>query len=198
MAYEVVGIKRKRKLCQIPFMRRIDDKPVVKFTNYDKYDRREVLKKNDDDDDDDDDAEFDDSRDCIYRDSESKVILSFKTRADGTVNNLLEGTYELNKLRGTYSKEESQYSSDDKYRKEADSTLNRRFEITESMVNRENRFGGDNKEGIDPEDEPLDEGGWLVFSGGHSERKKETWDAFEAQIRKKGFTPSKITNWYST
>ena len=39
---------------------------------------------------------------------------------------------------------------------EADSTLNRHFEIIESVVNRENSFGGDNKEGIDPEDEPLD------------------------------------------
>ena len=54
------------------------------------------------------------------------------------------------------------------------------------MVNRENRFGVDNKEGIDPEDEPLDEGGWLVFSRWHSEHKKYTWDEFEAQIRKKG------------
>ena len=66
------------------------------------------------------------------------------------------------------------------------------------MVNREDRFSGDNKEGIDPEDEPLDEGGWLVFPGVLSEHKKDTWDAFEAQIRKKGFTPSKITNCYST
>ena len=45
MAYEVVGTKRKRKLYQMPFMRRIGDKPVVRFTNYDKYDRREALKK---------------------------------------------------------------------------------------------------------------------------------------------------------
>ena len=36
-----------------------------------------------------------------------------------------------------------------------DSTLNRRFENIESVVNRENRFGGGNKEGIDPGDEPL-------------------------------------------
>ena len=54
------------------------------------------------------------------------------------------------------------------------------------MVNRENRFGVDNKEGIDPEDEPLDEGGWLVLSRWHSEHKKDTWGEFEAQIRKKG------------
>ena len=45
MAYEVVGTKRKRKLYQMPFMRHIDDKPVVRFTNYDKYSRREALKK---------------------------------------------------------------------------------------------------------------------------------------------------------
>ena len=45
MAYEVVGTKHKRKLYQMPFMRHIDDKPVVRFTNYDKYSRREALKK---------------------------------------------------------------------------------------------------------------------------------------------------------
>ena len=45
MAYEVVGTKRKRKLYQMAFMRHIDDKPVVRFTNYDKYSRREALKK---------------------------------------------------------------------------------------------------------------------------------------------------------
>ena len=53
-----------------------------------------------------------------------------------------------------------------------DSTLNRCFENIESGVNRENRFGGENKEGIDPEDEPLGEGGWLVFLGGRLECKK--------------------------
>ena len=60
-------------------------------------------------------------------------------------------------MRGTDSKEESQYSSDDEDRKEADSSLNRRFENIESVVSRENRFSGDNKECIDSE--PLDEGG---------------------------------------
>ena len=127
--------------------------------------------KNDDDDDDD---EFDDNDDRVYGDSEGKVIPSFKTCADGRVNNLLEGTYNLNKLQGNDSKEESQYPSDDEDRKKVNITLNRRFENIESMVNRENRVGGDNKEGIDPEDEAQDEGGWLVFSGGHSERKEDT------------------------
>ena len=54
--------------------------------------------KNDDNDDDDDDDKFDDNDDHLYRDSKVKVILSFKTRADGMVNNLLEGTQDLNKL----------------------------------------------------------------------------------------------------
>ena len=44
MPHEVVSTKRKRKLYQMRFMRRIDEKPVVRFTNYDKYDRREALK----------------------------------------------------------------------------------------------------------------------------------------------------------
>ena len=70
---------------------------------------------------------------------------------------------------GTDSKKESQYSSDDEDRKEADNPLNRGFENIESVVNRENRFRGNNKEGIDPKDEPLDEGGWLVFSRGISD-----------------------------
>ena len=149
---------------------------------------------NDGKNDDEDDDEFDDNDDRVYGDSEGKVIPSFKTRADGRVNNLLEGTYGINKLQGTDSKEESQYSSDDEDRKKVNSTLNRRFENIESMVNRENRFGGDNKEGIDPEDEALDEGGWLVFLGGYSERKKDTWMHSKNKLRKKGFTPSKITN----
>ena len=305
MPYEIVGTKRKRKLYQMPFMRRIDEKPVVRFTNYDKYDRREVLKKfldasnfrhqldveedmeqlendpmtsrflvanqssygramdhvmktfatreqelknvdirgqsnpkpevflenpkstallfqdhykfdqrnssarelsryisgkvgsflkseqfrekverekgkilsglkkngknDNDDDNDDDDDEFDNNDDSVYRDSKGKVIPSFKRREDCTVNNLLEGTYDHNKLWGTDSKKEWQYSSDDEDRKEADNTLNRRFENIESVVNRENRFSGDNKEGIDPKDEPLDEGGCLVFSRGLSD-----------------------------
>ena len=59
--------------------------------------------KNDDDDDDDDD-EFDDNDDRIYRDSEGKVIPTFQTLADGTVNNLLESTYDLTKLWGTIAK----------------------------------------------------------------------------------------------
>ena len=45
MAYRVVGTKRKRKLYQMPFMRRIDDKPVLRFTNYDQYNKKETLKK---------------------------------------------------------------------------------------------------------------------------------------------------------
>ena len=36
---EVVSTKRKRKLYQMPFMRHIDNKTVVRFTIYDKYDR---------------------------------------------------------------------------------------------------------------------------------------------------------------
>ena len=110
--------------------------------------------KNDDADDDD---EFDDNDDRIYRDSVGKVIPTFQTLADGTVNNLLEGTIDLNKLWGTIAKRNLNYTSDVKDRNEADSTLNRYFENIMRMVKRENRYGGDNKEGIDPENEPLDE-----------------------------------------
>ena len=41
MPYEVVGTKHKRRLYQMPFMKRVDDKLVVRFTNYNKYHRRE-------------------------------------------------------------------------------------------------------------------------------------------------------------
>ena len=45
MVHEVLGNKHKRKLYQMPFMRHIDNKPVLRFTNYKKYDSREALKK---------------------------------------------------------------------------------------------------------------------------------------------------------
>ena len=45
MPYEVVGTKRKRKLYWMLFMKCIDDKPVVRFTNYNKYHRREAFKR---------------------------------------------------------------------------------------------------------------------------------------------------------
>ena len=43
MAFEVIAESGKRKL-QLPFMRRTDKRPKIRFTNYDKYDRREALK----------------------------------------------------------------------------------------------------------------------------------------------------------
>ena len=45
MVHEVLGNKHKRKLYQMPFMRHIDNKPVLRFTNYKTYDSREALKK---------------------------------------------------------------------------------------------------------------------------------------------------------
>ena len=42
MAFEVIAGSGKRKL-QLPFMRLTDKRPKIKFTNYDKYDRREAL-----------------------------------------------------------------------------------------------------------------------------------------------------------
>ena len=47
---------------------------------------------------DDDDDEFDDNAYCVYRDSEGKVVSSFKPCADDMVNNLLEVTYNLSKF----------------------------------------------------------------------------------------------------
>ena len=45
MPWEVAGTKCKKKHYEMPFIRRIDKKPVARFTNYNKYDRREALKK---------------------------------------------------------------------------------------------------------------------------------------------------------
>ena len=75
-----------------------------------------------------------------------------------------------------------------------DSPQNRRFENIESVVNRENRFRGDNKEDIDLKDEPLDKGGWLVFLGGHPSVRKIPGMHSKHKLEKKGFTPLKITN----
>ena len=99
----------------------------------------DVKGDDDDNDDDDGDDEIDDNDDRLYRDSKGKVIPSLKTCVDGTVNNLLDGTYNLNKLWGTDSKGKSQYSSNND-----DSTLNRCFENIETIVNKENCFVGDN------------------------------------------------------
>ena len=42
MAFEVVAGSGQRKLL-LPFMRRTDKRPKIRFTNYDKYHRRETL-----------------------------------------------------------------------------------------------------------------------------------------------------------
>ena len=42
MAFEVIAGSAKRKP-QLLFMRRTDKKPKIRFTNYDKYDRRVAL-----------------------------------------------------------------------------------------------------------------------------------------------------------
>ena len=53
-------------------------------------------KKKDDDDDDDD--ELDNNDDRIYRGSEGKIIPTFKTAGDGTLNQVSEGTHDLKGL----------------------------------------------------------------------------------------------------
>ena len=44
MSYQVIGAKRRYKYCKLPFLTTNDD-PVkkIKFTNYDRYNRREAL-----------------------------------------------------------------------------------------------------------------------------------------------------------
>ena len=46
MDYEVIGAKRKYKYYKLSFLTTNDDHvKKIKFTNYDRYDRREALKK---------------------------------------------------------------------------------------------------------------------------------------------------------
>ena len=42
MAFKVIAGSGQRKLL-LPFMRRTDKRPKIRFTNYDKYNRREAL-----------------------------------------------------------------------------------------------------------------------------------------------------------
>ena len=102
----------------------------------------------------DDGDDFDDNDDPIYRDDSGNIIPAFKTNDDGSNNNLLDGTLDLNNFWNSWGKEtqpgqnpeaapettsepraselgEEVLDVDDKDRKEADVTLNRFFQNVE-------------------------------------------------------------------
>ena len=103
--------------------------------------------------------DFDDNDNPIYRNSEGNIIPAFKTREDRTVNNLLDGAFVLNNFWNSWDKNDNQNKTqppldvsedeqtereelpaEDNDRKEADVTLNRFFQNTESHTNRKVRF----------------------------------------------------------
>ena len=98
----------------------------------------------------DDGEDFDGNDDPIYRDDEGNIIPTFKTKDEGTNNNLLGGALDLNNFWNSWGKEtqpgqnpeaapettsepgasepgEEVLDVDDEDRKEADFTLNRFF-----------------------------------------------------------------------
>ena len=76
-------------------------------------------------------------------------------------------------------KEPQVEDSEDEGKKEADSSLNKHYEKIESAVNNEGRLG----EEIDDDFAPLDEQGWLMYSGGQENAEK-----FEGEVRRRQLT----------
>ena len=99
----------------------------------------------------DDGDDFDDNDEPIYRDDEGNIIPTFKTKDDGTNNNLLDDALDLNNFWNSWGKEtqpgqnleaapkatsEPGASEPDEDRKEADVTLNRFFQNVEREANK--------------------------------------------------------------
>ena len=76
-------------------------------------------------------------------------------------------------------KEPEVEDSEDEGKKEADSSLHKHYEKIESTVNKEGRRG----EEIDDDFAPLDEQGWLMYSGGQENAEK-----FEGEVRRRQLT----------
>ena len=112
--------------------------------------------------DNDNDDELDDNDDRIYRDQKNKIIPAFKTNRNGTLNELANHAYDLKKLwkKEDEVKEPEVEDCKDKDKREADSSLNKHYEQTESVVINEGRWGKE----IDDDFAPLDEERWLLCS----------------------------------
>ena len=136
----------------------------------------------------DDGDDFDDNDDPIYRDDEGNIIPIFKTKDDGTNNNLLDGALDLNNFWNSWGKEtqprqnleaapettsepgasepgEEVLDVDDEDRKEADVTLNRFFQNVEREANKTVRFNVDQ----DEHEDRIDDYHWARFAGGYKD-----------------------------
>ena len=112
---------------------------------------------------------FDDNEDPIYRDGEGNIIPAFKTKDDGTNNNLLDGALDLNNFWNSWGREtqpgenpevtpetssepgasepgEEVLDVDDEDRKEADVTLNRFFQNVQREANKTVKINVDQDE----------------------------------------------------
>ena len=113
--------------------------------------------------------DFDDNDDPIYRDDKGNIIRAFKTKDDGTNNNLLDGPLDLKIFWNSWGKEtqlgqnpeaapettskpgasepgEEVLDVDVEDRKEANVTLNRFFQNVEREANKTVRFNVDQDE----------------------------------------------------
>ena len=136
----------------------------------------------------DDGDDFDDNDDPIYRDDAGNIIPTFKTKDDGTNNNLLDGALDLNKFWNSWGKETQPGQNpkaapkttsepgasepggevldvDDESKKEADVTLNRFFHNVEREANKTVRLNVDQDEYKDR----IDDYHWARFAGGYKD-----------------------------
>ena len=136
----------------------------------------------------DDGDDFNDNDDPIYRDDVGNIIPAFKTKDDGTNNNLLDGALDLNNFWNSWGKEtqpgqnpeappkttcepgasepgEEVLDLDVEDRKEADVTLNRFFQNVEREANKTVRFNVDQYEYEDR----IDDYHWARFAGGYKD-----------------------------
>ena len=136
----------------------------------------------------DDRDDFDDNDYPIYRDDEGNIIPTFKTKDDGTNNNLLDRALDLNNFWNSWGKEtqpgqnleaapettsesgasepgEEVLDVDDEDRKEADVTLNRFFQNVEREANKIVRFNVDQ----DEYEDRIDDYHWARFAGGYKD-----------------------------
>ena len=136
----------------------------------------------------DDGDDFNDNDDPIYRDDVGNIIPTFKTKDDGTNNNLLDGALDLNNFWNSWGKEtqsgqnpeaapkttcepgasepgEEVLDLDVEDRKEADVTLNRFFQNVEREANKTVRFNVDQYEYEDR----IDDYHWARFAGGYKD-----------------------------
>ena len=154
----------------------------------------------------DDGDDFNDNGDPIYRDGEGSIIHTFKTKGDGTNNNLLDGALDLNNIWNLWGKEtqpgenpeaapetksepgasepgEEVLDVDDEDRKETDVTLIRFFQNVERKANKTLRFNVDQYEYEDR----IDDYPWARFAAGY---KDNNYLRITNEIERRGLNTS--------